>query len=357
MSSNWSRSVLIILILSCLAGCSSLRRNLSNFFFPPNPWSDRRDGEQVNVELKYKMSSKEVEELSSNPYKSGKEGRMFEPFSMSVIAGIAVSAIGQFLKEEGERYSATYSSAAFGDVFYDNWDKTAALNLQAITVTRTVKGDPALDFCALVMPTIDRTGFQLVPVYLSMQRSKAKLIGFDWLSPLNFDLLAPWTIFKNEWSGYDNDVDVKIRMEFYAMWRDKEGKGHNELIAQQEFSYPNVPLSNTGRNFLSLKKDDGSTSKTCPSLLSLLFEANNDGKKQIDDPLVQEELVRARNAAPLFPAIPRSYFEGEIAGTGNFVVKVLVTEYDKYGERVKEVGTKVESSKEGIVKELSHIAD
>jgi hypothetical protein len=51
-----------------------------------------------------------------------------------------------------------------------------------------------------------------------------------------------------------------------------------------------------------------------------------------------------------FPAVPVSRSaDGKRFGTGNYVVKVVVREYDDFGKKVKVVGEKLESNREKIV--------
>ena len=60
-------------------------------------------------------------------------------------------------------------------------------------------------------------------------------------------------------------------------------------------------------------------------------------------------------AGQLFPAIPRSYMgdDSPYHGTGNYVVSVLVTEVDEYGEKVKETAERVSKEREGLIKRIT----
>lgn len=366
-------------------GCTSLKRNISNLMFPPNPHSDRRDGESVTLEVLYlKDRSSPDFQFPSTVDKAA--------FPVAAVAGFIVDQTVQFLKDEGDRYSATYSAAAFGDTFYDGWNKEAAINTRAIRLSRKVKGEPAMQFCALVEPTLDERAFHLIPVSLSVNLAKAKLIGFDWLAPLNFDLLAPWTIFKNEWAGFDNNVDVKIELALEAIWLHEEANSktaiHQEQVAKQEFSFQNVTLGQSGtidpfglRNWTFdtttntlIKKPNGdgksgqpTPSDLCNTHLDRLtrimapkeYVFTPPGTKLTPEEITLGEEIKnalmsgAKVTSPIFPAIPRTRVSTTNYGPGNFILKALVTEHDNFGERVKELGNKLEGKKEGIVNKVS----
>lgn len=90
---------------------------------------------------------------------------------------------------------------------------------------------------------------------------------------------------------------------------DAKQNGHSELIASRKFKLGKIPL-------------DGN--------------------------------VYPLGAAPqLFPTIPRSYLGGGKLGAGNFIVSVLVTEYDDYAERVMELEQGVEKNKEGLIERFT----
>lgn len=326
------RSIAILSILLTLAGCSNLQRNLSNLIFPPNVFSDRRQGEQVQVKLSYNKDREEVAGAS----------RFIEPTSIAFVAGLAISQAQQFLKTESEKYSATYTGIAVGDTFYESNAPAAAINLKAISVRREVDNDKAMEFCALVVPTLDKTAFRIFPAYLQVHRAKAKLIGFDWLAPFGFDLLAPWTIFQNKLRLTDNDVDVTIDLDIHGVWVDKEQKAHNESLAKQQLKFTGVVLNqNDGGGTLLLKTKKGAPKLTCDN---------------ISDYMVSDVILTdTESNAVLYQAVPRSQYPGgsTLVGTGNFILKVLVTEYDDYGNRIKDLGNKLEDNKDSITKALT----
>lgn len=391
---------LIALIATTMTGCSSLKRNLSNFFFPPNPFSDRREGEQVTLDLEYKVDRNTIKTPYADATRAG-VAAVVAP----IIAGYLFNEASDFLKTEAERYSATYSATAFGDTFYTGFAPESPINLKGLILKRTVKNQPALEFCAAVEPTLDQRAFQLIPLFLSLDLAKAKLIAFDWLAPLNFDLLAPWTVFKNEWFAYDNDVDVKIELSLSGIWTttapDGAVKVNNDVLAKQEFSFQNVSLSEKGkRTFIPVyvvKKDDSGQElkhdwaknlkdtkpvdkPSCEASLNSFFAYKDRNIKQTVDgveveiePLkaIQVSIAKMRASAPVFPAMPRSFMfkipteecgakdagKATCWGTGNFAAKALVTEYDHYGERIKDLKSKLDDKKDTVMKQITGAFD
>lgn len=345
----------VFLICLVLSGCSSVNRNLSNILFPPNPHSDRRVGENVELMLKPKKLRGEV----IKAFKQCKdEGRpvtaelALPAIAAPALIGAALTEISKFLEAEAARYSASYSAIAISDIFYDTClPDEASINLDTVTLKRSVKGDPdgkpAMEFQMKAEPTVDSTAFALIPTKLVVRKAKAKLIAVDWLAPLNFDLFAPWTILKsdnwldteNKWFGYDNDVDLKIEVSLYAIWVEAgdERKIHNELVAKQEFNYLNVELGDKGIPDLGAARGNDDPFTKSPQLLpaiprSFLYKYN----KKVED----------SNGNPRF-------VEKEAWGGGNYIMTILVTEHDNFSERVKELGNKIKENKEGLVDKIT----
>lgn len=323
----------LVVILVSQNGCSSLNRNLSNLFFPPNPNSDIRTGETVEINLIFDKTRKEV--AQTYPKNLGvRSGAAAGP-----IIDLALSQLQKFFEEEAKRYSASYSAVAVSDIFYVGVANDAPINLQGIHFKRNVKGDTAMELCLQVYPTLDKTAFEIKPVSVVVRKAKAKLIAFDWFSPFGFDLLAPWTALKGDWSTlYDNDVDLRVQFTLTAVWVDEKQKGHSEVVATSEFKLQNTKL---GEPIWYVDRSSPQDTDNC-------------------ELIVKKELTVSKGSAPfrgqLFQAVPRSVVkiakDQEIFGTGNFILNIIVTEYDQFGERVKELGTKIEENKSDWTKKI-----
>ena len=321
------KKILVTLSLSLiLTGCSSINRNVSNLVFPPYPNSDQRKGESVQLDLSYTEipTIAQIRQTCEKPQPANRALPQPEMFMATGSALTAASAlqfateqVQEFLKKESERYTGSYAAVAAGDHFYTSCDSSVnKIHLEGLTLSRSVKNvGKVMELSFDIEQTIDGTAFQIKPKEISIAQSKAKVTAFDITRPFGFDILAPWTVFKvnsvDELSPLrPNEVDVTAEVSITGVWVDEKQIGHSELIASRKFKFGKVSL---------------------------------DGKSQ---PL---------GAAPqLFPAIPRSdNMGGSRLGAGNFIVSVLVTEYDDYAERVMELEQGVEKNKDSLIQRLT----
>jgi hypothetical protein len=314
----------------------------------------------VSLNLLYGVKREGVKNCPAPDTSEAPVAAALPALAVPALAGFVLSEITKFLEEEAERYSATYSATAVGDTFYGCIGEQAPINLKAVKLTRKIQGDQtAMDFCLLVEPTLDNTAFQLFPIHLAVARAKAKLIAVDWLAPLNFDLFAPWTFLKtddwlhteNKLFGYDNDVDLKVEVSLDAVWIDKEQKGHYETIATQTSPFPNVELGREMPGFLSF------TGGTVPK--PICNQITEDFVKELyNKTIVLSEEDRQNGTRIPFPMVPRSVdTTGKIRGSGNFILTVLVTEHDNYGERIKALSKKLQDKRESIIERISKTFD
>lgn len=323
-------SVLLCLSLF-LTGCSSLNRNVSNLVFPPYSNSDQREGERVHLTFDYKEGlSKEDIRRTCNP-DSGDDGQPIVAESLvGAMSGVTATSalefvtdqVQQFLKKEAELYTGSYSAVAAGDHFYTSCNASNNnIHLEGVTLTRSIRNaGKVMELSFDIEQTVDGTAFQIKPRNITLTQSKAKITAFDITRPFGFDLLAPWTIFKinslDELSpARPNEVDVTAEISVTAVWV-AETKGHSELLASRKFNFGSIPL-------------DGE-----PQSLAL------DGL----------------DVSPqLFPIIPRSNTLGAgKLGAGNFIISVLVTEYDDYAERIMELEQGVGKNKGSLIEQLTN---
>ncbi len=321
------KKILATLSLSLiLTGCSSVNRNVSNLVFPPYPNSDQRKGEQVELNLSYQegLSRDDIArtcepQTVNRIHESAAAFALPSGLTAASALQFATEQVQEFLKKEAERYTGSYGSVAAGDHFYTSCDSSVnKIHLEELTLSRSVKNvGKVMELSFDIEQTIDGTAFQIKPKNISITQSKAKVTAFDITKPFGFDILAPWTVFKvnslDELSPLrPNEVDVTAEVSIIGVWVDKDQKGHSELIASRKFKFGKVSLSGQ---------------------------------------------LHPLGAAPqLFPAIPRSdNMGGGKLGAGNFIVSVLVTEYDDYAERVMELEQGIEKNKDSLIEQLTGI--
>lgn len=316
------KRLLILLSLSfILSGCSSINRNVSNLVFPPYGDSDQRQGEVVTLNLNYHRTLDDDATFQDVcPQPNSSETRIIPASAIGTVAALqfATDQVQQFLKKEAERYTASYSAVAVGDHFYRSCNPSeGSVDLKEIVLTRSIdNAGKVMELIFDIKPTLDGTAFQIKPRTITMKQSKAKITAFDISKPFGFDILAPWTIFKvnslDELSPLrPNTLDVTAEISITAVWIDQRNEIRSELIASRKMKFSNIALG--------------------------------DDQRPLPD------------TAQLFPAIPRSKLDGNPSrqGLGNFIISVMVTEYDDYAERVMELEQGVEKNKDSFIERLT----
>ena len=91
-----------------------------------------------------------------------------------------------------------------------------------------------MTICAIALPNTTDQFFQIIPISYQMTYSKAKLIGFNMLSPFGVDILNPWEIITDPLTGkgYDkipSDTDLDLTMAVSFEYLHYTGE-NNELV-------------------------------------------------------------------------------------------------------------------------------
>lgn len=358
-----------------LASCTSISSQLTDVVFMPNSNSERQLGESVEIELAFsenvpppisKSRSLGMQEYASIFAGPGSTG--------TKIADFALAQIGNALKNETSRYQATYSADAVGDNFYhedapsltaaeieDGYRPYSDIKLAGFKFNRLVQSrsgdgdDVAMSICAIVLPGRSDGFFYVVPVSYQMRYSKAKLIGFDWMSPFGVDVLNPWEIVTNPLTGKgfsglpaDSDLDMEIAIGFKYLHYLANGEVTSTEVGPQNFALKNVPVTGqpaTGyfpnyQKFFA--KKGGEFELTCHADQSV--EAIADVRDRILAlSLADGDRMQLVSGARNYASAPRAH--GPSSGNGNFTLKVAVTELDDYGKRVEEISSAFDQSK------------
>lgn len=377
-----------------IGGCSSVSNQLTDIVFIPNANSDKSLKERVEIELAYTRTSKARQECNPEVSSFGIAGAT----GAGKIAEIAVEQVSKALKDEAKRYTATYSGTAASDVFYhgepDN-DQTpdpiaakcreektqrimTKMKFAGFKLTRYVKKHAkaadeidAISICAIALPTPNDQFFYLAPVAYSMRYSKAKLIAFDMLSPFGVDILNPWEIITDPLTGAgptlppaDNDIDVTAAVTFDYLHYDKEGKIASTKVGPQSFEVKGARVSGKPTNgyfsaYNRFRKDvlnanEGNYEFTCGTQTT-----GNDiatlRDRILDISPTNIHRLRLGSDAKLYASAPRE--TGNVQDNGNFMLTVEVTEFDSYGERIKEINSAFDENKSGIQETLTNILE
>jgi len=161
---------------------------------------------------------------------------------------------------------------------------------------------------------------------ITLRQSKAKVVAWDWLSPFGLDLLNPWSIIARGPTGIPRDDDVDVLVSIQAVWIDKQQNVHVAEIARQQISRRTVKLEGSNA------KPDLKNSCVGPA------------------PTPEDEKNIFEN---LYPSVPRSPLAGTEYGTGNFIVTILVTEDDEFGVRVRELASRLEAQRQGLIESIT----
>jgi len=325
--------------------------------FPPYPNSDQRQGETTTL----RVTDNTVCPPPAAPQVGGAAPLL------AMAADFAIKEVEQFLQDEAKRYTASYTATAIGQHFYRPScavapDQPGSIALNNINLKRFNdrynKKEPAMELDLGVFPVDDNTAFQIIPRKVALRQSKAKIAAFDITRPLGFDLLAPWTIFQ-AFSGSGDvtsingffsglsafnpirpaQIDMKVEVSLYGVWLDKDQKGHAELLANRTLSIPSVGL---GKCRLYKFESPITNSATCDLDLT----------KEVESKLTDWKVE-------LFPAIPRSTIlnpsTGQVdhLGNGNYIVSILVTETDSFGDRITELGSTVKNNEKSITNAIT----
>ena len=317
------------------SGCANFRQRSTAVLFPANPDSNYRKGEATSLQLTYELSEEKVEakrpKLEQIVRDATGESQALEVLASEGV-DLALAQIIKALEEEADRYEGSYSAVTVGDRFYQGWYQGEKINLSGFIFERRVKGenDPAMVLKCIVKGTLDGTAFQIIPESIVIRKSKAKLLGWDWLLPWT------WYSFSNNALGkMDNDVNVNIEVSLHAVWIDNQLEGHSQLVATGEMKIGNMTLGE--EKSLSSQAIAKQLFPGIPRSHIASIQASQGGSRVIDEG-DDESLTRESSFT----------LDTKVLGPGNFILTVLVKEYDEYGERVKETSTLLEENKDEI---------
>lgn len=300
------KNLIVFGIIFFLVGCS----NTSSYIL---------DGESVVVEI---TRDKEFKEplIDIGKLYPKKDVVYAGSAGYGELAGVASYAVdflvketAKALKNESEKYTAQYAGFVSDDTFYssyspspvsciENIGESKPVAVKGINITRFVeiKGVQKKAFKAVLDFEFTRNFdyFRIKPFKVGMAFSKAKCAG--------------------------DSVDVDLKIEVHEIWKDKkELKTRNNLIASVD-----IPLR--GLKYKPSIEEDTNLDNLNPNNFQVYSQ--------------------------FIPAIRRSYLgyvdnddDKKVYGLGNYVINVIVTETDEFGEQIKRVSTLLEDNREKIV--------
>jgi hypothetical protein len=255
---------------------------------PAHPYSMQADGEKVVVDV---LKPGEVSVSGS------RGGTVAAPAIMAgtvpVAAHYMVKATTPVFDEDRLEHTAIYSGAKASSKFYAD-DKTGtSVQFGGVRITRSIVNDGKPLTAAILTFSVDATELstngqlQLVGDSAFVPFGKVKVEDRKWY--------IPWTWFTTVRDRIDADVNIVLE----GHWVDDNDVSHRMDVADLHVHLTDLKLGDT------------------------------------------TNIAMARSE--WFPLIPRS--KKPKLGTGTYVVKVKVTEYDDYGKLVAEVSDEVSTNR------------
>ena len=278
----WKSSVLEIVGLVGLLG-------IVGGCVPAHPYSMKDEGEKVLVDV---LRPDDV-----RPHASGGAERAVPPVVMAaavpVTADYMTKKTAPALDEDSIEHTATYSGSKAASKFYAEEKTGSSVQFAGVRITRSIMDDGKVQPAAILTFFVDTQELptngqlQLVGDSVRLNFAKVKVADRRWY--------MPWTLFTDVRDRIDADVNIVIE----GHWIDDKDVSHTEDVADLMFGLRDLKLGD----------------------------------------ITNISAVRSE----WFPLLPRS--KKPRLGTGTYVVKVKVMEYDDYGKYIKEVADVVSTNR------------
>lgn len=265
---------------------------------PAHPYSMKADGEKVVVDV---LKPDEVRTGGADG------GTLIAPImvvgTVPVAAHYAVKTTRPVFNEDRLEHAATYRGIRAGSRFYSDDRAGTSVQFGGVRITRSIVSDGQPLTAAILTFAVDAQELstngqlQLVGDSAFVHYGKVKVEDRKWY--------IPWTWFKTVRDRIDADVNIVLE----AHWVDDNDVSHRADVADLHVHLNDLKLGDT-TNIAAVRSE-------------------------------------------WFPPIPRS--KKPKLGTGTYVVKAMVTEYDDYGKLVTEVSDEVLTNRADWMTKVKHV--
>ncbi|TKB62702.1 MAG: hypothetical protein E8D48_08005 [Nitrospira sp.] len=262
---------------------------------PAHPYSKQVDGEKVVVDV---LKPDEVKGLGAGGVKL--VAPVIAAGAVPVAVQYVVKATRPVLNEDTIEHTATYGGAKAASRFYADEKTGISVQFGGVRIARFIVNDGKIQTAALLTFAVDAQ--ELVSNGQLQLVGDSALVHFGKVKVEDRKWYIPWTWFKKVRDRIDADVNIVIE----GHWIDDNDVSHREDLADLHLRLSDVKLGDT-TNISTVRSE-------------------------------------------WFPLIPRS--KKPKLGTGTYVVKVNVTEYDDYGKLVNEVSDEVSTNRADWVKKI-----
>lgn len=264
---------------------------------PAHPYSMQMDGEKVVVDIL------KPDEVRASGAGGGKPlAPMITAGGVPVAAHYMIKATTPVFNEDRLEHTAIYSGAKAASKFYGDDKTVTSVQFGGVRITRYIVNDGKPLTAAILTFFVDAQELsangqlQLVGDSAFLHFGKVKVEDRKWY--------IPWTWFKTVRDRIDADVNIVLE----GHWVDDNDVSHRVDVADLHIHLRDLKIGDT------------------------------------------TNISTARSE--WFPLLPRG--KKQKLGTGTYVVKVTVTEYDDYGRLVTEVSDEVLTNRTDWVKKIKN---
>ncbi len=237
-----------------------------------NKYSYISKDEKAFIKIEHLSDQKDISLISSIVPGKTDEGSKSRglAFALPYIFKLTMNETVRIINKEKAKYIAKYIANTSDDMFYSGTENDADINISNIKIIRTVNFGNIEKDTALI-------------ITLGIQQSAD---GY-FLRFYTKNIQVKYT--KAKLNPTDNTVDINLHISMIAYWFDGNKEHISQEIGNVSFLYYDVPLNNK---------------------------------------LTDDELDKYKS--PWFPILPRTAFNSNKFGTGNFLINADITEYDKF---------------------------
>ncbi len=262
---------------------------------PAHPYSMQVEGEKVFVDV-----LKPDEVRAQGPGGGKVVAPMIAAGAVPVAVQYVVKATAPVLNEDTIEHTATYSGGKAASKFYADEKTGISVQFGGVRITRSIVNDGKIQTAGILTFAVD--GQELASNGQLQLVGDSALVHFGKVKVADKKWYIPWTWFSDVRDRIDADVNIVIE----GHWIDDNDVSRREDVADLHLRLSDLKLGDT-TNISTVRSE-------------------------------------------WFPVIPRS--KKPKLGTGTYVVKVRVTEYDDYGKLINEVSDEVSTNRSDWVKKI-----
>ncbi|TDJ01229.1 MAG: hypothetical protein E2O73_04565 [Deltaproteobacteria bacterium] len=273
-------------------------------------------------------------------------------------AGLLVDQTSSAIQKEAERFEAAYSLTRSGEFYlappsYRDGRFQASLALGRFALERSANKKPSLlrawlpssaareapervaAFDFEIVPSSCGDAFQVILTGAYLRRSKAKVLHPQWdhywwtRIPLGYGFLYDLLNIVGLIDWGDGAIDLDIELKVDAVWIDSKRQGRRATLGSLQTRLSDVEIGSDCRIPAFPERGGSASDRDCNALKA--GEARSTG---------------------WLPAFPRSTFDNEPWGLGNYILSVKVSEFDEFAESVSGAATALGEQRTEIVERV-----